>query len=238
MPQPQDLKKATLTEIWWDTAGQPPVKKTHSNGEAKHFEVQFNPQTLKLNYSNQKAGGDQPGGSSMQFVGKGVTKLSLELWFDVTLPPPKGMGQPDDVRSLTQEIAYFLTPQTVTVDGKEGLAPPGVRVQWGSFLFEGFLDSMDETLEFFSSEGRPLRASVSISASQQEIVYNPPPIGPGGLPKSPGTLPLQAARQGDSVQQMAARSGQPDWKAVADANGITNPRQVNTGSLLNMAPRR
>jgi hypothetical protein len=37
---------------------------------------------------------------------------------------------------------------------------------------------------------------------------------------------------------MASRSGMPDWKAVAQANGITNPRQIATGALLNMTPRR
>ncbi len=238
MPQPQKLDKAVLTEIWWDTPGKPAVKKTHNAGDPKQFVVQFNPQTLKLNYSNQKAGGDQPGSSSMQFVGKGTTKLSMELWFDATLPQPDpALGQPNDVRTLTQQVSYFMTPQTVVVDGKEGLAPPGVRFQWGTFLFEGFVDSMDETLEFFSSDGRPLRASVSIGASQQEIVFNPPPSGPGGPPPAPGTKPLSMARQGDSVQQMAARAGQQDWKTVAERNGIENPRQVAAGALVNLTPR-
>ena len=57
MPQPVQLALATFQEITWSTKGDvQPV-----NG-GKNVRVQFNPQTLKLTYSNQKAGGDQPEG--------------------------------------------------------------------------------------------------------------------------------------------------------------------------------
>ena len=35
--------------------------------------MQFNPETLTVTYTNQSAGGDQRGGSALQFVGKGTT---------------------------------------------------------------------------------------------------------------------------------------------------------------------
>jgi hypothetical protein len=43
------------------------------------------------------------------------------------------------------------------------------------------------------------------------------------------------ARAGDTVQGAAARAGVADWKAVAVANGIENPRRVDPGSLLNVS---
>src|SRR5260370_37107704 len=106
LPPPQ-LKTATIEEIWWTDSGA--VKSgTPSGNPPKSFSVQFNPQTLKVNFTNQKAGGDQPKGSSTQFVGKGVTKLSLELWFDIALAIEQGRGSGDsDVRRLTEEVAYF-----------------------------------------------------------------------------------------------------------------------------------
>src|ERR1700735_24846 len=99
MPQPVELATATFDEVYWDPTG----KVNHTDG-GKKFQVQFNPQTLKLTYSNQKAGGDQPKGSSTQFVGRGVTKLSLELWFDVALATVTGSTPAKDVRNLTQEV--------------------------------------------------------------------------------------------------------------------------------------
>ena len=38
----------------------------------------------------------------------------------------------------------------------------GCRFEWGSFIFQGVVDSMDETLDYFSEEGVPLRATVSL----------------------------------------------------------------------------
>ena len=54
---------------------------------------------------------------------------------------------------------------------KEGdkFVPPAVRFLWGSFQFDGLMDSLEESLEFFSNDGRPLRASMSLTLSQQKI---------------------------------------------------------------------
>ena len=66
MPQPVTLATATFQEITWDPKGT-----VNPVPGGKDFQVQFNPQTLKLTYSNQKAGGDQPKGSSTRLSGGG-----------------------------------------------------------------------------------------------------------------------------------------------------------------------
>ena len=248
MPAPGTLEKATLTELW-PGSDNALAERNKDGGEPKRVTVQFNPQTLKVSLSNQNAGGTQPGGSSTQFVGQGTTKLSLELWFDVTLPHASGDDPRGDVRNLTKDVAYFMTPQEVTRGTEKGLLPPGVQFQWGTFLFKGTVDSMDETLELFSEDGKPLRAGVNLSLSKQDLKFEfgaatpgPGPAsggrpgggGPGGAPPA-GTQPLQMARAGDTVQGAATRAGVADWKAVAVANGIENPRAVAPGSLLNLS---
>jgi hypothetical protein len=225
------LAKATLQEISWTKSGT--VEKKNVAGNASEpVEVQFNPATLKVNYSNQKAGGDQPSGSPVQFVGKGTTKLTLELVFDTTILEKQGPGgPPPDVRLKTQEIFNFMKPTPKGKGKKQQFIPPGVRFQWGSFLFDGVVDSMDENLEFFSSSGVPMRATVSLSLSQQELQFQ---VGTAEA-EAAGTSPFEEAKAGDSVQQMAAKAGNPDWKNVALANGIENPRMLAPGTLLNMS---
>jgi len=247
MPRPGTLEKATLTEMWPGSGGalQPHNK---NGGDPKIVTVQFNPQTLKLSFSNATAGGTQSGGSATQFVSQSTTKLSLELWFDVTLPrPTDGVDAKGDVRKLTQEIAFFLTPQDVVKDGKTGKLPPGVQFQWGTFLFKGTVDSMEETLELFSEDGKPLRAGISLTMSKQDLVFDfddtkggagaVPGAGGlgGGMPA--GTQALAMARGGDTLQGMAAGAGVGSWKAVAIANGIENPRLMPPGALLNVSGR-
>ena len=244
MPKPGRLAKATLTELWpgQDNRLQ---EQNKDGGAAKKVTVQFNPQSLKVALTNQNAGGSQPGASASQFVGQGTTKLTIELWFDVQLPVPEGTEDPGgDVRNLTKDVAYFMTPQQVTRADQSGLLPPGVQFLWGTFLFKGTVDSINETLEHFSEDGRPLRAMMALTISKQDLIFEFGTASPGaGVPAGAGgaggggapagTTPLAPARQGESLQQMAGRSG-GDWKQIAAANGIENPRLVPPGTLLNL----
>lgn len=216
---------------------------------SKRVKVQFNPESLKVSFANQvvppengskppKKAKDQRGTAPLQFVGKGTTKLTVQLWFDVTGELPQGKENETDVRQLTKEVAYFITPKEAPND-KTKFIPPGVRFLWGTFMFDGIMESMEESLEFFSPEGKPLRASVTINLTQQEIqfAFNEAANAQSGNSKKPatGTQAHTPAPAGSSVQNMASRSGQgSDWQAIAQANGIENPRQLQPGQLINL----
>ena len=219
------ITKAELVEIKKFSASSDSL----SQAESEHkLEVQFNPQSLKLNLSNQNTGGDQPGGSTKQFVGSGSSKLSMELLFDSSATGA-------DVRAETQKVAYFVMAQEQ--DNKDDKRkPPNVRFQWGSFIFEGVIDSMDETLDYFSEEGVPLRATVSLSLSRDDIVVLRGNARGGGAGNNTGaTSPLDAARPGDSIASMAARIGaSADWKAIASANDIDDPLRLEAGARINL----
>lgn len=177
----QKIQKAQLIKIEWDDDNIPEeVKDSQVN-------VQFNPETLKVNYANQLSGGNSSGSSARQFVGSGTTKLSLDLWFDVTVQADNDSSNKiDDVRILTKKIIDFITPEEEAAENQ--YIPPGVRFIWGSFMFDGVIDSINENLEFFSEDGMPLRASVSISIASQEIQFkhSKERSGPQGT-RTPGT---------------------------------------------------
>jgi len=202
----------------------------------KNIPVQFNPETLKITYANQlvepKGGNKAAGTAGRQFVGEGTTKLALQLWFDVTAFPP-GDAPTDDVRRLTQHVVFFMTPQTSDSDPAMK-APPGVRFQWGTFAFDGMVDGMEESLEYFSQEGKPLRASMTLTLSKQKILARDPSNGAKDLPFRPGHVPLKVAKQGDSLQRMADASGKQDWQSIASANGIEDPLRISPGQFVNL----
>ena len=95
-----------------------------------------------------------------------TTRLVLRLTFDVDAPAPRGRRAPDDVRRLTERVAYFATPRAV-----RGGAParPAVRLAWGTFQFDGHVEALEETLEAFSPDGRPLRATLALSLVRAQI---------------------------------------------------------------------
>lgn len=216
------LSRARLVQIEWKKETAEPV----SGGV--DITVQFNPQTLKLTYANENKGGDQPKGSSKQFTGKSTTKLAVELLFDTT-------HTDDDVRRWTARVGYFIKPKEQPGQNNKQV-PPGVRFEWGTFRFDGVIDSLQETLDYFSENGTPLRSSLSLSMTQQDIVF--PERSTGKLGKAlgePGKAPLNAARANDNVQGMAGREGKSkDWKAIAAANNIDDPLRLPAGKLLDL----
>jgi hypothetical protein len=234
MPDPTKLVKAHLTQLMSQVGSdKKPVVSKDPNG--KDLTVQFNPETLKVSFTNEikKPEGNNTGGAALQFVGPGATKLAVQLVFDVTAQqadPPVA-----DVRQLTAQVAFFLKPLPRTPGQKDDL-PPLVRFAWGTFWFDGVMESMEESLEFFSGDGVPLRATVTFGMTQ--VPYpreDKPPAAPGQTSAPAGTQPLAQAPAGATVQSMAAGVGLgASWKAIAAANGIENPRQLTPGVLINL----
>jgi hypothetical protein len=245
MPDAPQLAKAEIRQLDADF-------KNEINPD-KWTKVQFNPESLKVSFANQIAtpsgGGDQNGPQARQFVGAGTTKLVVVLYFDVTqeIPQatlPQDLPDADDVRKLTQRIAYYITPTGDPPNKPKKYIPPAVRFLWGSFQFDGIMESLEETLELFSFEGKPLRASVSMSLSQQRITefkFNQTNDAPGVTRRggnASGTSPMTEAPSGSTLQGIAAAnpgSGM-DWQSIAAINGIENPRLLAPGQLIDLNP--
>src|SRR5919199_1801842 len=103
----------------------------------KPLKVQFNPQSLRVNYRAMGAVGIQRAAEGGEASGARTQRTG----FSAGLP-----------------IANLLQAQSKT-------EAPTVDFQWGTFLFTGTVDSMDETLDLFSEGGVPLRATVNLSMS-------------------------------------------------------------------------
>ena len=238
MPKPAPLTKAELIEL--DSNLEPVPGK-------KPVRVQFNPESLKVTYANQLTPAEgkvaQTGTEALQHVGKGSTKLSVQLWFDVNHPsaaPDGGGPATDDVRDLTAQVAYFITPFETE---KKAWVIPGIKFHWGSFSFIGVMESLDETLDLFSPDGVPLRATLAIGITQQAIKafgknqgMRLPATNAASQSEPAGTKPLVSAPEGSSMQSLADGSGggQKNWQSIAAANGIENPRLLAPGQLIDV----
>jgi Contractile injection system tube protein/LysM domain len=238
MPGPVQLQKAQLRQL--DASFEREIE------PETWTTVQFNPETLKVSFSNTvktPEGSGQAGPAALQYVGAGSTKLSLQLWFDVNAPQI-GENKVDDVRRLTQKVAYYITPKPIeTRPAKRGKGPPpvppAVRFIWGTFVFDGVLESLEETLEMFSPDGRPLRASLTLGLTQHRITRS---FFERRKDKSPaqraGTQPMAQATSGSTVQGLASLAGRgDDWQEIAAANGIEDPRNLKPGQVIDMNPR-
>lgn len=203
----------------------------------KRVPVQFNPESLKLTYANQVqnqsngssaappatgnrgAANQAQGSAARQFVGSGSTKLAVQLWFDVAAATEPRF-QVDDVRRLTAEVLYFMKPRKPRGGSNNASqrVPPGVRFAWGALLFDGIVEGVEETVDFFSPEGKALRASLALTLVQQDILV-PAFTGDGRVHRVPGTQPLSQTQAGRPLQQMGGAAGSGTPGAGAGSGG-------------------
>lgn len=169
-----ELVRAKLTRLK-QKAGKGKKGKPSFEAEPKgSFDVQFNPTTLKLTRSNNiDKGGATTNTQKRQMPSVQPATLSFDLEFDTA--EGDGQGRPKDVRDLTRIVRQFAEPTRE----KPTEPPPAVRFEWGTFRFQGIVTQLTEDLDYFSPEGRPLRAKVSVTITEQNPEWEAGDLGPG-----------------------------------------------------------
>ena len=203
-----DLKKATLVELKPDGTPKDP------NG----VEVQFNPATMKMQISNATEGGESRGRQARQHLGKSSTTLTLDLIFDTA-----DEGTTDTPRSVRERTAIIEKYVLPVAQGQDKQAPPKLRFQWGPFILDGLVDSINIDIDHFAPDGTPLRAKVGLSLKEQDSKYQfgatgpgantqaapdpgDPPVGQPGSGPAPSTQSATAIG-GETAADFAARMG-------------------------------
>lgn len=200
--------------------------------------VHFNPESLDITFTNsiQQGRRNQPAQVS---VTETSAKLGMELLFDTTL---SGL----DVRTETNKIARLMDPRQETPrrNNSNRKIPSIVIFQWGTIWFEGYIDTYREKIDFFSSEGVPLRATVTLSMTQQERNFEPNTSvgmgsGSGTGDLSPGSnSPINRIGSASSVADVikglnpSAAGNSAAARIVAAANGIENMRLPEVNELV------
>ncbi len=181
------------------------------------FEVHFNPVSLEYTVTNSlKDTGS--GNRNKQYVSQATGKLSMELIFDTT-------HTGEDVRLTSRRIAQMMKPADAEKD--EDKAPPVVRFEWGNFSFQGMFEQFKETLDFFSANGVPLRAKVSVSLAEQDIVYTPEAEASADVSDA-----LDIPQPADvPVKDAAPDASAADHRAQGALNGLDSLRFGDGGSL-------
>jgi len=195
--------------------------------EKQHIEVQFNPSTLKVTLSNSlkadNKGGSGGSNNAAQFIEKSESSLSIELLFDTTIKW-KAVEANSDVRIQTKRLAeQFMQPQDPK--SKRPKAPKRCRFQWGRFQFTGMVSSYSETLDFFSPEGIPLRATLALTLKEDRYQFDMDEKTQAATRAMPTFA--SGGNNISAAQATQAAGGNPrDWRSLADANNLENPRST------------
>lgn len=99
--------------------------------------------------------------------GAGSAALAFDLWVAVATGPTRRQRPEPDIHHLTKAFAYFITPRFAR--GNRELTAPAVRFRWGTFTFDGYVDSLLQSFDLFAADGRPERARLSFTMSRPWI---------------------------------------------------------------------
>jgi hypothetical protein len=223
----QQLEKAMLAVQWED--------------ELEFIDIQFNPTEISLDKSAQIADINIPGLDTplMQFVRGQTERLTMELFFDTT---EVGMGAgATSVTTLTDRIYELVKIEP----GRH--APPVCTFLWSSSFpgsntsfhignqrrdgFDCIVESVKQKFTLFSPEGVPLRASVTVTLREYKTLeYQLFQLNLN----SPNRTHSHIAQGGDTLSSIAARYYRRpgEWRRIADANDIEDPRRLVPGAKL------
>ncbi len=182
------------------------------------FPVHFNPQSLQYSITSNLPNAGS-GNKTKQYAGQSTGQLVMDLIFDTT-------HSGEDVRLSTLRVARLMEPS-----GSEQ-TPPRVEFGWGVYSFVGLVKGYRETLDFFSADGVPLRATVNLTLSSQENLFErrlpggPPEPDPAkAAAREAAEVPPPPPGSGRGLTDIATRLGRPEQtRALAEQNQIENPR--------------
>jgi hypothetical protein len=202
-----------------------------------------------------------------QFVRGQAEKLSLDLFFDTTeygmsSPVVSVTTETDRIYQLIKIEPERHAPPVLTfvwsnhfpgtsVGGAPG-SPAGATGPSGSSAqssiaaplgnqrrngFRCVMESIKQKFTLFSPDGVPLRATLTVSLREYRSLEDQ-------LKRlnrlSPDRTKSHVVQHGDTLASIAHRFYERpgDWRVVADANAITDPRRLNPGRFLSIPSTR
>lgn len=203
-----------------------PLKKASIviEGSNESIEVLFNPSEYSIEKENKYAYHKMPGLSASipQFISGEASTLSMELFFD-------SYETRSDVRDHTRRIYALLDVDSDTH------SPPICKFIWGSVIFRGLMEKISQRFTMFLDSGIPVRAILNIQMRSWQTVNEQLQEIPR---QSSDRTKQRVLKQDEQLWMLAAREYEDPgkWREIAIANGIDNPRLVQSGSKIIVPP--
>lgn len=142
-------------------------------------------------------------------------------------------------RAITGALAGAAAGAALSAAGSVGAsALAAVGAAMGNQRRNGFrcvVESVKQRFTLFSPDGVPLRATLTVALREYKTLDDQ--LQRLNL-SSPERRHAHVVQQGDSLASIAARYYERPavWRAIADANGLFDPRRIPVGRVLEVPP--
>ena len=192
----------------------------NKGSKEEKVEVMFNPNEYSLSSGNTYSWQAVPGLQSpiAQFVNGEATTLTMDLFFDT-------YEKATDVRLDSAKISKLLDVE------KDLHAPPICRFVWGSMNFKGVVEKVSQKFTMFLDSGIPVRATLNVTfRSYQTMKEQFKNVPRQSADRTKQKTLLEGEQLWMIAQEEYEEPGQ--WREIARANGIDNPRELTAGRTI------
>jgi LysM repeat protein len=194
-------------------------------------ECHFNPNEVAISKSNKWEPENSSGTNlpDVHFKGAGARSLALTLVFDT-------YERRTDVREATNKVLGLMDAPADKAKNSKHTRPPHVMFRWGDFeTFPAVITQLSQKFTLFLESGMPVRATLSVTLQEvpQQAAKNQSK-GQNPTSRAAGAQRVHVVQPGDTIDLIAAdQIGEPtDWRQLAEANNLDDPRRLRPGMAL------
>jgi len=186
--------------------------------------VLFNPKEFSIQKTVQWEPHKAPGLDlpEQEFTSGNPRVLSVELFFDT-------YEEKKSVHEYTDKLQNYAL---VDPDKHQ---PPVVMFQWGQVKFKGVVETLNLRFTMFLNDGTACRAVATVSIKESETAKEQLEKKPRN---SPDHTKRRTVKMGETLALIAHEEydDAAEWRRIADANGVLDPKDVKPGTVLTLPP--
>lgn len=229
-----------------------PITKKFWTDSSEYFSVLFNPQSYTMSRKSMPDKDEKDAQSAQPFPATGpLETLDVDFFIDtfsasVEVGGLNGVGLLEvgkftgnaEVPSYTKFLSamdYANKLYDLCLVDAGAHSPPALILKWkDSLFFPCYMQTCSVEYTKFKETGVPVRAIVHCTfvgiQPTQKVETDKNPL------ESPDTAKFHQVEQGETLNDLAEIAYQKPsrWREVAVANGIVNPRLLNSGDVLRM----
>ncbi len=187
--------------------------------------VLFNPKEFSIQKTVQWEPHKAPGLDlpEHEFTSGNPRILTVELFFDT-------YEEKKSVHEYTDKLQNYAL---VDPDKHQ---PPVVMFQWGKVKFKGVVETLNMRFTMFLSDGTACRAVATVSIKEWETAKDQTTTTKEK--NSPDHSKRRTVKMGETLALIAHEEydDAAEWRRIADANGIVDPKDVKPGTVLTLPP--
>ncbi len=175
-----------------------------------------------------------------EFLGGVVRTMQATLIFDSFSDNDLfSASEMQSVKNLTEGVENRLKPVTDKLKKLEQAAhvsgelhrPPNVIFSWGNLNFKGIITGYSAEYTMFSMEGKPIRATVHLTITEEKDASAAARENPF---ESPDRTKTRLVVEGMSLWSIAYEEYDDceKWRVIANANNLMNPLDIRPGQII------